>query len=112
MNRNALLLLLAAIASEVVATTSLKLSNGFSRPLPSLIVVVGYGLSFYLMSLSLRSIPLGTAYAIWSGLGTAATVAIGVLLWKESLDPARIIGIALILIGVVVLNFVSKAAAP
>ncbi|NNJ09354.1 multidrug efflux SMR transporter [Chloroflexales bacterium ZM16-3] len=111
MSANALLALLAAIVSEVIGTTALKFSDGFSRPLPSLIVVVGYALSFYLMSLSLRSIPLGTAYAIWSGLGTAATVAIGVLLWKESLDPARVIGIALIIAGVLVLNFLSKSAA-
>ncbi|MEI7771323.1 MAG: multidrug efflux SMR transporter [Chloroflexales bacterium] len=111
MNINALLLLLGAIASEVVGTTFLKLSNGFSRPLYSVIFVAGYGLSFYLMSLSLKQIPLGTAYAIWSGLGTAATVAVGVILWKESLDLARIAGIALIIIGVLVLNFLSKAAA-
>jgi small multidrug resistance pump len=108
---NPMLLLLFAIASEVVATTSLKFSEGFSRPLPSLIVVVGYGLSFYLMSLSLRSIPLGSAYAIWSGLGTAATATIGVLIWKESLDLPRIVGIGLIILGVVVLNFMSKGAA-
>ncbi|MEI6778235.1 MAG: multidrug efflux SMR transporter [Chloroflexales bacterium] len=111
MNINALLILLAAIVSEVIGTTSLKLSESFSRPMPSLMVVLGYGLSFYLMSLSLKQIPLGTAYAIWSGLGTAATVAVGVLLWKESLDLARIIGIALIIAGVLVLNFLSKTAA-
>jgi multidrug transporter EmrE-like cation transporter len=111
MNSNALLLLLAAIVSEVIATTSLKLSSGFSRPLPSILVVLGYGAAFYLMSLSLKYIPLGTAYAIWSGVGTAATVAIGALLWKESLDPARLLGIALIIAGVVVLNFLSKTAA-
>lgn len=111
MNPNAFMLLLAAITSEIVGTTSLKFSDGFTRPLPSLIVVLGYGLSFYLMSLSLRHIPLGTAYAIWSGLGTAATAAIGVLIWKESLDSARLIGIALIIVGVVVLNFLSKGTA-
>jgi multidrug transporter EmrE-like cation transporter len=110
-NTNALLLLLAAIASEVLGTTFLKLSDGFTRPIQSAVFVVAYGLSFYLMALSLKSIPLGTAYAIWSGLGTAATVVIGVLLWKESLDPWRLIGIALIIVGVVVLNFLSKAAA-
>ncbi|MBX0326803.1 multidrug efflux SMR transporter [Oscillochloris sp. ZM17-4] len=111
MNVNALLILLAAIVSEVIGTTALKFSDGFSRPVPSMVVVVGYALSFYLMSLCLRDIPLGTAYAIWSGLGTAAIVLIGVLLWKESLDPARVIGIALIIAGVIVLNFLSKPAA-
>lgn len=108
---NGLLLLGFAILSEIVATTALKLSDGFTKPLPSLIVVVGYGIAFYLISLSLRQIPIGTAYAIWSGVGTAATAAIGVLLWKETLEPGRIIGIALIIIGVVVLQAFSKAAA-
>ncbi|NTV65674.1 MAG: multidrug efflux SMR transporter [Oscillochloris sp.] len=104
MQINAMFLLLAAITSEVIATTSLKISAGFSKPLPSLIVVVGYGLSFYLLSLSLKQIPLGTAYAIWSGLGTAATAVIGVLLWKEVLDLPRLLGIGLIIAGVIVLN--------
>lgn len=108
---NGLLLLGFAILSEIVATTALKLSDGFTKPLPSLIVVVGYGIAFYLISLSLRQIPIGTAYAIWSGVGTVATAAIGVLLWKETLEPGRIIGIALIIIGVVVLQAFSKAAA-
>ena len=108
---NGLLLLGFAILSEIVATTALKLSDGFTKPLPSLLVVVGYGIAFYLISLSLRQIPIGTAYAIWSGVGTAATAAIGVLLWKETLEPGRIIGIALIIIGVVVLQAFSKAAA-
>ena len=108
---NGLLLLGFAILSEIVATTALKLSDGFTKPLPSLIVVVGYGIAFYLISLSLRQIPIGTAYAIWSGVGTAATAVIGVLLWKETLEPGRIIGIALIIIGVVVLQAFSKAAA-
>lgn len=108
---NGLLLLGFAILSEIVATTALKLSDGFTKPLPSLLVVVGYGIAFYLISLSLRQIPIGTAYAIWSGVGTVATAAIGVLLWKETLEPGRIIGIALIVIGVVVLQAFSKAAA-
>ncbi len=108
---NGLLLLGFAILSEIVATTALKLSDGFTKPLPSLLVVVGYGIAFYLISLSLRQIPIGTAYAIWSGVGTVATAAIGVLLWKETLEPGRIIGIALIIIGVVVLQAFSKAAA-
>jgi multidrug transporter EmrE-like cation transporter len=106
-----MLILLGAIASEVVGTTFLKLSDGFTRPMQSIVFVVGYGLSFYLMALSLKYMPLGTVYAIWSGLGTAATVAVGVILWKEALDPARIIGIALIIVGVLVLNFLSKTAA-
>ncbi|EFO79974.1 small multidrug resistance protein [Oscillochloris trichoides DG-6] len=100
----ALLLLLGAITSEVIGTTALKYSDGFSKFVPSLLVIVGYGLAFYLLSLSLRQIPLGSAYAIWSGLGTAATAAIGVWLWQESVSPLRIMGIVLIIAGVVVLN--------
>jgi multidrug transporter EmrE-like cation transporter len=110
-NINAMLILLGAIISEVVGTTFLKLSEGFTRPLQSLVFVVSYALSFYLMSVSIKQIPLGVAYGIWSGLGTAATVAVGVLLWKESLDLARIVGIVLIIAGVLVLNFLSKTAA-
>ena len=111
MNMNVLLILLGAIASEVIGTTFLKLSEGFTRPLPNLLAVLGYGMSFYLMSLTLKQIPLGIAYAIWSGLGTVATVAVGVLVWKEHLDLARIIGIGMIIGGVLVLNFLSQTAA-
>jgi small multidrug resistance pump len=69
-----------------------------------MLVVVGYGLTFYLLGLALKQIPLGVAYAIWSGLGTAGAVLAGVLLWRESLNLAGVIGIALIIVGVVVLN--------
>lgn len=93
-----------AIASEVAATISLKLSQGFTRLGPSLVVIIGYGAAFYFLSLSLKHIPLGVAYAIWSGLGTAGAVLAGVLLWHETLDPYRAVGIALILIGTVMLN--------
>ncbi|NJN17950.1 MAG: multidrug efflux SMR transporter [Oscillochloris sp.] len=103
----AFLLLFAAIVSEVIATTSLKLSEGFTRPVPSLIVVLGYGTAFYLLSLSLRQIPLGTAYAIWSGVGTAATVIIGILVWGEPVSAWRMFGIGLIIAGVVVLQTVA-----
>jgi small multidrug resistance pump len=98
------LYLLLAIVSEVIATTSLKASQGFSRFWPSAVVVVGYGAAFYLLSLSLKQIPLGVAYAIWSGLGTVGTVLIGFFVWRETLDFYRGIGIALILIGTVILN--------
>ncbi|QZA34228.1 multidrug efflux SMR transporter [Hydrogenibacillus sp. N12] len=98
------LLLLLAIASEVAATISLKLSQGFTRLGPSLVVIIGYGAAFYFLSLSIKHIPLGVAYAIWSGLGAAGAVLAGVLLWHETLDPYRAVGIALILIGTVMLN--------
>lgn len=102
------LFLLIAIASEVVGTASLKASQGFSRLWPSLIVVIGYGTAFYFFSLSLKHIPLGVAYAIWSGLGTVGTVIIGYFVWRETLDLYRAIGIVLILIGTVILNVTSN----
>ncbi|GAB7387713.1 multidrug efflux SMR transporter [Bacillaceae bacterium] len=77
---------------------------GVNDQWPSLLVVIGYGAAFYLLSLSLKHIPLGVAYAIWSGLGTVGTVMIGFFLWRETLDIYRVIGIALILIGTVILN--------
>lgn len=98
------LYLMLAIVSEVTATASLKASHGFSRLMPSLFVVFGYGTAFYLLSLSLKFIPLGIAYAIWSGLGTVGAVAIGVLVWRDSLNLFQVVGIALILIGTVILN--------
>ncbi|WP_126427867.1 DMT family transporter [Brevibacillus marinus] len=104
------LLLLLAIATEVTGTTALKMSEGFSRLWPSLFVVVSYAASFYILSLALKYLPLGIAYAIWSGLGTAATVAIGVWLWNESLTAARVIGILLIIAGTVVLQLFKSPA--
>jgi small multidrug resistance pump len=90
---------------------SLKLSDGFTRPLPAVVVVVGYAMSFYALSISLRSIPLGVVYAIWSGVGTAAVVLIGLFLFREVLDAAKVIGIGLIIAGVVMLNGVGAATA-
>jgi len=97
-----------AVLSEVIATTALKFSEGFTKLLPSLIVVVGYGISFYLLSLSLKVIPLGTAYAFWSGIGIVLTVIIGMLIWREQMDWARGIGITLIIVGIAVINLFSK----
>lgn len=99
-----------AVVSEVTATTALKFSEGFTKLVPSLIVVVGYGLSFYLLSLSLKVIPIGTAYAIWSGIGIVLTVIIGMVIWREPMDWARGIGIFLILLGIVIINLFSKSA--
>ena len=93
-----------AISSEIVATTSLKLSDSFTRLVPSVVVVVGYAISFYALSVSLRSFPLGVVYAIWSGVGTAAIVVIGYFLFHEVLDAVKLGAIGLIIIGVVALN--------
>jgi len=99
-----------AIGSEVVATTSLKLSDGFSRLGWGVVVVVGYGISFYALSMSLRTIPLGVVYAVWSGVGTAAIVLIGYVLFREVLDAVKLAGIGLIIIGVVMLNGATTSA--
>ena len=102
--------LAVAIGSEIVATASLKLSNGFTRPLPSVVVVIGYAISFYGLSVTLKSIPLGVVYAIWSGVGTAAIVLIGYFLFREVLDTLKLAGIGLIIIGVVLLNGAGAAS--
>ena len=111
MNPGSMLILLLAIVSEVVGTVALKASEGFARLGPTLLVVVGYVLTFYFLGLALKQIPLGVAYAIWSGLGTAGAVLAGVLLWHESLSPAGVVGIALIVAGVVILNLFPGASA-
>jgi len=100
-----------AIGSEIIATVSLKLSNGFTKPIPSVVVVLGYAMSFYALSISLRTIPLGVVYAIWSGVGTAAIVVIGLFLFRETLDLVKVVGICLIITGVVMLNGVGAATA-
>lgn len=98
------LILAIAIASEVFATTMLKLSDGFSRLTPSLGVVAGYGFAFFLLAIALKTIGLGTAYAIWAGVGTVGAVLVGVLVFGESLTLPAYIGIALVVTGVVLLN--------
>jgi len=98
-----------AIGSEIIATVSLKLSDGFTRPISASVVVAGYALSFYALSISLRTIPLGVVYAIWSGVGTAAIVVIGFFLFREALDTVKVVGIGLIITGVVMLNGMGTA---
>lgn len=105
------LYLAVAITCEVVATSSLKASNEFSRLFPSIIVVVGYIGAFYFLSLALRTIPVGIAYAIWAGLGIVAVAVISWLLYGQKLDLPAVTGISLILAGVIVLNLFSKSAA-
>ena len=100
----AYVLLAAAIVSEVAGTTALKFSNGFTRLWPSLGTAAGYMLSFYLLALVLKTVPVGTAYAIWSAAGTALIAAIGILFLNESASIVRLAGIALVIAGVVILN--------
>ena len=111
MNPGSMLILVLAIVSEVVGTVALKASEGFARLGPIALVVVGYGLSFYFLALALKQIPLGVAYAIWSGLGTAGAVVAGMLLWRESLSLAGAAGIVLIITGVILLNLYSGVSA-
>ncbi|MFD5162327.1 DMT family transporter [Streptomyces hawaiiensis] len=98
------LLLAGAIAAEVAATTAMKYSEGFSRIGPSLLTLVGYLLSFGLLAQTLKTLSVGTAYAIWAGVGTAAIATIGIVFLGEGMTVAKAAGIALIILGVVVLN--------
>jgi small multidrug resistance pump len=98
-----------AILAEVIATTALKASDEFTRLIPTLIVVVGYGIAFYLMTISLRVLPVGIMYAIWSGLGIVLISVIGWVVYKQVLDVPAMIGMGLIIAGVVVINVFSTS---
>ena len=100
-----------AIVAEVVATSALKASEGFTRTGPSLVVALGYGVAFYFLSLVLKTVPMGVAYAIWSGAGIVLIAAIGWLLMKQSLDLPALLGIGLIVAGVAVIQLFSKTVA-
>jgi small multidrug resistance pump len=97
-----------AIVAEVAATSALKASEGFSRLGPSLVVVLGYAVAFFCLSLTLRTIPVGIAYAIWSGAGIVLIAAIGWVFFRQALDPPAIIGLGLIISGVLIVNLFSK----
>ena len=98
------LFLTIAIVSEVIATSALKASEEFTRLVPSLIVVAGYAMAFYFLTLTLRTIPVGIAYALWSGLGVVLISAAAWVLFKQALDLPAVIGIGLIAAGVILLN--------
>ena len=100
-----------AIVAEVIGTSALKYSESFSRLLPSVVVVVSYAISFYLLALTLRSIPVGVVYAVWSGVGIVLLALIGAFIFKQHLDTPAIIGIGMILAGVLVINLFSHTAA-
>lgn len=104
------LYLAIAIVAEVIATSSLKASDGFSKLWPSVAVLVGYGTAFFFLSLTLRTIPVGIAYAVWSGVGVALVSIIAWLMFGQKLDLAGVLGIGLIVAGVVVLNLFSKTS--
>jgi small multidrug resistance pump len=103
------LFLAVAIAFEVLATSALKLTDGFTRLGPSIVTILGYGLAFYFLSLTLRTLPVGIVYAIWAGVGVVLVALIGWLVFRQPLDAWAIVGIALILAGVLVLNVLSRS---
>jgi small multidrug resistance pump len=102
------LYLFIAIVGEVAATSALKAAEGFTRLLPSIVVVVGYGIAFYFLSLVLKTIPVGIAYAVWSGLGIAMITVIGAILFKQIPDLPAIFGMSFIIAGVAIINLFSK----
>jgi small multidrug resistance pump len=104
-------LLAISIVAEVIATSAMRASDGFSRLLPSAVVVLGYGVAFYCLSLTLRSIPVGIVYAVWSGAGIVLITLVALVLYRQVPDVPAIIGLGLIVAGVAVLNIFSKMQA-
>ena len=102
------LFLITAILAEVIATSALKAAEGFTKLVPSIIVIAGYSISFFFLSLTLKSIPIGIAYAIWSGAGITLISIIGFFVYKQSLDLPAIIGVSFIVLGVIIINLFSK----
>lgn len=101
--------LAVAIVAEVIATSALKASETFTRPLPAAITVAGYAVAFYCLAMTLRTIPVGIAYAIWSGLGIVLISLIGLVWFRQSLDLPALLGLGLIVAGVVVINLFSQS---
>ena len=108
---NAWLLLSLAICSEVIATLALKSSDNFTKFLPSVIVILGYGTAFYLLTLTIDKIPLGIAYAVWAGIGIVLVSALSWLIYDQQLDISALIGIAFIVTGVIIIHLFSNAGA-
>lgn len=104
------LILLLAVAAETIGTSALQASQQFSRLLPSIVVVLAYGTSFWLLSMTLKTLPVGIVYALWSGLGIVLIAIIGYLVFGQKLDLPAVIGIAMILAGILVINLFSKTA--
>jgi small multidrug resistance pump len=101
-------LLAIAIVAEVIATSALRASDGFTRWLPAIVVLLGYGVSFYMLSLTLKTIPVGIVYAIWSGVGIVLITLVALVMYRQVPDLPAVVGLGLIVAGVVVLNLFSK----
>ncbi|WP_408222669.1 DMT family transporter [Paraburkholderia sediminicola] len=104
-------LLAIAIVAEVIATSAMRASEGFSRIVPATVVVIGYGIAFYCLSLTLKSIPVGIVYAVWSGAGIVLITLVAVVMYRQVPDLPALIGLGLIIAGVAVLNIFSKMQA-
>ncbi|MBP0589036.1 multidrug efflux SMR transporter [Paraburkholderia sp. LEh10] len=104
-------LLAIAIVAEVIATSALRASEGFTRLVPALVVLLGYGISFYCLSLTLKSLPVGIVYAIWSGVGIVLITVVAIVMYRQIPDLAAVAGLGLIVAGVVVLNLFSNMQA-
>ena len=104
------LILFIAIVAEVIATSALKSSEGFTKPIASIVVVLGYMIAFYCLSLTLKTIPVGIAYAVWSGVGIVLITTVAWIVFDQKLDVWGIIGIVMIMSGVLVLNLLSKTS--
>lgn len=104
------LILFIAIVAEVIATSALKSSEGFTKPIASIVVVLGYMIAFYCLSLTLKTIPVGIVYAVWSGVGIVLITTVAWIVFDQKLDVWGIIGIVLIMSGVLVLNLLSKTS--
>ena len=104
------LFLAIAIISEVIATNAMNASQQFTKIIPSLLTILGYASAFYFLSLTLRTMPLGTAYAVWSGVGIVLTALVAMVLFKQVPDAPAIFGMVLIIAGVLVMNIFSKAS--
>jgi small multidrug resistance pump len=105
------LILLIAIVAEVIATSCLKASEGFTKLIPSLVVIAGYSTAFYCLSLTLKTMSIGIVYALWSGAGVVLVTLIGKVFFQQQLDFAAQVGIGLIVVGVLVINLLSKSVA-
>jgi len=103
--------LIIAIAFEVIGTSALKETEGFTRLVPTIVSLVAYGFAFYFLALSLKALPMGVVYAIWSGAGIVFIAAIGWFVFRQALDAPALLGMALIIAGVAVINLFSKSVA-
>ena len=106
----AYLILMIAIVFETIGTAALQASQQFTKPIPSIIVVIGYGLAFYMMALTLKFLPVGITYAVWSGLGIISISVIAYFAFGQKLDLPAILGMSLIVVGILIINLFSKTA--